>query len=306
MDKITMQALTEQLNLPNPITPISFQFRVAPSGEGPHAAHWDDKPAQVLYLAARDIERLTAQRDESFGRALDAACEYMEHQYGNGALGHRVDRERVRAIFDRMLSESEVLQNVWSEEIPAGRVEEVPVQEGHAVDAISVKAHGMMNTMKAAAKQSDQWDENLRGRKMSSSEGRVIFKYQMPVQERFTMKLPKGAQIIRVADQGGMFWLWAVVDTRLPDVERKFVAVKCGANVPEDRVLAYNGFCAIFVQQELGLYIFEDVTPPEITAAMVRELRERTGAGMMDAKRALRESAADMEAAVEWLRVKGT
>jgi elongation factor Ts len=43
----------------------------------------------------------------------------------------------------------------------------------------------------------------------------------------------------------------------------------------------------------------------EITAAMVRELRERTGAGMMDCKKALSETGGDMEAAVDWLRAKG-
>lgn len=42
-----------------------------------------------------------------------------------------------------------------------------------------------------------------------------------------------------------------------------------------------------------------------ITAAMVKELRETTGAGMMDAKKALIEVAGDMEAAVDWLRTKG-
>jgi elongation factor Ts len=43
----------------------------------------------------------------------------------------------------------------------------------------------------------------------------------------------------------------------------------------------------------------------EITAAMVKDLRERTGAGMMDCKRALGESAGEMEAAIDWLRKKG-
>ena len=42
-----------------------------------------------------------------------------------------------------------------------------------------------------------------------------------------------------------------------------------------------------------------------ITAAMVKELRESTGAGMMDAKKALQETSGDMEAAVDWLRTKG-
>jgi elongation factor Ts len=43
----------------------------------------------------------------------------------------------------------------------------------------------------------------------------------------------------------------------------------------------------------------------EITAALVKELREQTGAGMMDCKRALTESGGDIEAAVDWLRKKG-
>jgi elongation factor Ts len=43
----------------------------------------------------------------------------------------------------------------------------------------------------------------------------------------------------------------------------------------------------------------------EITAANVKELRERTGAGMMDCKKALGETAGDMEAAIDWLRTKG-
>lgn len=107
--------------------------------------------------------------------------------------------------------------------------------------------------------QEDQWDESVRGAKMSNSTGKVIYKYQMPIKEHFTMKLPKGAEIIRMADQNGMFWLWAVVDTREPDEEREFYAVKCGANVPEENNLVYRGFCAIFVQMELGLYIFEKV-----------------------------------------------
>jgi elongation factor Ts len=42
-----------------------------------------------------------------------------------------------------------------------------------------------------------------------------------------------------------------------------------------------------------------------ITAAQVKELRDKTGAGMMDAKKALTENDGDMEAAVDWLRAKG-
>jgi elongation factor Ts len=42
-----------------------------------------------------------------------------------------------------------------------------------------------------------------------------------------------------------------------------------------------------------------------ITAAMVKELRETTGAGMMDCKQALSETDGDMQAAIDWLRKKG-
>ncbi|UQB41381.1 elongation factor Ts [Thiomicrospira microaerophila] len=42
-----------------------------------------------------------------------------------------------------------------------------------------------------------------------------------------------------------------------------------------------------------------------VTAAMVKELRERTGAGMMDCKKALNETQGDIDAAIEFLRVKG-
>ncbi|HKX07935.1 MAG TPA: translation elongation factor Ts [Stellaceae bacterium] len=43
----------------------------------------------------------------------------------------------------------------------------------------------------------------------------------------------------------------------------------------------------------------------EVTAALVKELREKTGAGMMDCKRALAEVSGDLEQAVDWLRKKG-
>ncbi|HHV94626.1 MAG TPA: translation elongation factor Ts [Firmicutes bacterium] len=44
---------------------------------------------------------------------------------------------------------------------------------------------------------------------------------------------------------------------------------------------------------------------PEITAAMIKELRERTGAGFMDCKKALQETQGDMDKAIDYLREKG-
>ncbi|MBM3567931.1 MAG: elongation factor Ts [Alphaproteobacteria bacterium] len=43
----------------------------------------------------------------------------------------------------------------------------------------------------------------------------------------------------------------------------------------------------------------------EITAALVKDLRDKTGAGMMDCKKALGETAGDLEKAIDWLRAKG-
>lgn len=105
----------------------------------------------------------------------------------------------------------------------------------------------------------DQWDEAVRGPKMSDASGRVIYKYQMPVLEKFSMTLPLGAEIIRMADRGGMFWLWAVINTDAPDEVRTFRAFKTGAKIPDGLSLRYVGFCAVFVQMELGLYIFEEM-----------------------------------------------
>ena len=43
----------------------------------------------------------------------------------------------------------------------------------------------------------------------------------------------------------------------------------------------------------------------EITAALVKDLREKTGVGMMDCKKALAENNGNIEASIDWLRAKG-
>ncbi|HEY1838526.1 MAG TPA: hypothetical protein VGG36_12775, partial [Rhizomicrobium sp.] len=47
------------------------------------------------------------------------------------------------------------------------------------------------------------------------------------------------------------------------------------------------------------------MTTPPPPAPLVKELRDKTGAGMMDCKAALTETNSDMEAAIDWLRKKG-
>jgi elongation factor Ts len=49
----------------------------------------------------------------------------------------------------------------------------------------------------------------------------------------------------------------------------------------------------------------EDSDMADITASMVKDLREKSGAGMMDCKKALTETSGDMDAALDWLRTKG-
>src|SRR5579863_9705541 len=48
-----------------------------------------------------------------------------------------------------------------------------------------------------------------------------------------------------------------------------------------------------------------EIEMANITASMVKDLRDKTGAGMMDCKTALAETNGDMEAASDWLRKKG-
>src|SRR4051812_10446769 len=49
----------------------------------------------------------------------------------------------------------------------------------------------------------------------------------------------------------------------------------------------------------------KELTMAEITAALVKDLREKSGVGMMDCKKALVETNGDMDAAMDWLRTKG-
>jgi hypothetical protein len=145
------------------------------------------------------------------------------------------------------------------------------------------------------------WNEAQRGPRMSEATGKVIFKYQMPVLEQFTMELPAGAQIIRMQDMDGFFWLWAVVDTDAPTEKRFFRAFKTGAKIPDDFDTShYVGFCTVFVQMELGLYIFEDraaydqlnrikdrfqVEDAPITkSATLREIAQNAGKKVIDIK----------------------
>jgi hypothetical protein len=89
---------------------------------------------------------------------------------------------------------------------------------------------------------------------------KVIYKYGLPVLEKFTIELPAEASIIRVDDVDGKFWLWAVVDNEAPTEQRFIECYKTGQSIetPLDE-LRYLGCCKLFIMQELCLYMFENV-----------------------------------------------
>src|SRR5205807_2572434 len=56
---------------------------------------------------------------------------------------------------------------------------------------------------------------------------------------------------------------------------------------------------------KFGALAHEGINMANVSAGLVKELRDKTGAGMMDCKTALSETSGDVEAAVDWLRKKG-
>jgi hypothetical protein len=90
-----------------------------------------------------------------------------------------------------------------------------------------------------------------------------IFKYPLPVKETFTLDLPDDAEIIRVDDVDGHFWLWAIVNTdpTIPTKTRYFENYKTGQEFKTNpRYLKYLGMVKMFIMQELALYVFENIS----------------------------------------------
>lgn len=88
---------------------------------------------------------------------------------------------------------------------------------------------------------------------------RKIFKYEVPIKETFELSMPTDAQILRVEDVDGRFYLWAVVDPDSERVEtRLFECYKTGQPIDTNMDdLKYLGCCKLFIMQELCLYVFE-------------------------------------------------
>jgi hypothetical protein len=89
-----------------------------------------------------------------------------------------------------------------------------------------------------------------------------IFKYELPVLEKVSILLPKGANIIRCDSVEGKCWLWAIVNIDdLETEERIFELYKTGMPIETDiNTLKYIGMCKLFIMQELGLYVFENIS----------------------------------------------
>lgn len=93
-----------------------------------------------------------------------------------------------------------------------------------------------------------------------------IFKYELSIKEKQEIQLPIGAQIIRVDDLDGKFFLWAIVDALIEEKEietepRFLEFYKTGQPIETPLgCLHYLGFCKLFIMQELGLYVFENIS----------------------------------------------
>lgn len=88
----------------------------------------------------------------------------------------------------------------------------------------------------------------------------AIYKYPLPVQEKYVIELPKRARIIRCQDVDGLFFLWAIVDTEAELEQRYLEFYKTGQPIEtplDDLVLI--GQCRLFIMQELMLYVFENI-----------------------------------------------
>ncbi len=90
---------------------------------------------------------------------------------------------------------------------------------------------------------------------------KAIYKYPIPTKEKYTIELPKDAQIIRIEDVDGLCFLWAIVNTddEHPIEKRCLEFYKTGQQIetPLER-LNYLGTCKLFIMQELCLYVFEN------------------------------------------------
>ena len=72
-------------------------------------------------------------------------------------------------------------------------------------------------------------------------EMKTIYKYEIPVEEKFSIPIPQGCRILKVGMQHGRVYLWALVETDREMVERKFAIKGTGQEINDDEFLEYIG-----------------------------------------------------------------
>lgn len=87
---------------------------------------------------------------------------------------------------------------------------------------------------------------------------KTIYKYQVPVNDHFTLELPEGARILSVQVQRGRAQLWALVDPAAPPARRDFMQYGTGHSVQpfNGRALDYIGTYQLS-EGDLILHLFE-------------------------------------------------
>lgn len=108
--------LQADAGIPHLPTELTYECRMAVSGEGPRAFDWSDKPHRLVYDLSREVERLTAERDAALamlaryeqalgtlhGDSLDAIMEVIGE--GEKFVGYNLGKSKMRDWFLRRIS----------------------------------------------------------------------------------------------------------------------------------------------------------------------------------------------------------
>lgn len=85
---------------------------------------------------------------------------------------------------------------------------------------------------------------------------KTVFKYPIPIGNIVTIKMPKGAEILHVAEQNGSPCMWALVEPEAPMIDREFRFAGTGHPIKDEEI---GFFCGTFFLREgaLVFHIFE-------------------------------------------------
>jgi hypothetical protein len=120
-DNNALLQLQVDAGIPHTPTPLTYELRLAVSGEGPRAYDWSDKPHRLLYDACREIERnagqVTVLEDlcqQSYCDAMDYAAEAADLKEKNARLQEALSRQADNMAF--VLNHA-TLPDLWYENI---------------------------------------------------------------------------------------------------------------------------------------------------------------------------------------------